>query len=109
MQPHRWGSRFGTLEMTNENLCYTEMMQSNRSKWPEWARTLQRWGLGDVVAYTLEAAGPLTVFGAQLLYVGQPFLRSALPDGHFSALAGLLEDSSESKIFAAYLREEVSS
>jgi hypothetical protein len=89
-----------------EYLCYTVNMHSNRSLWPDWARFLQRWGLGDVVAYTLEAAGPLAVIGAQFLYLGQPFFRNALPEGHVSALADLLEDSSEAKNFAAFLREE---
>jgi len=81
-------------------------MQSNRTLWPTWAQFLQRWGLGDVAAYTLEAAGPLAVFGAQFIYLGQPFLKQAVPAGHLQALANLLEDSSQMKDFAAFLREE---
>ena len=83
-------------------------MQSNRSLWPEWAGFLHRCGLESLAAAALDAAGPLNVIGAQLLYAGKPFLGQSLPEGHLLALAGLLEDSTESKSFAAYLREEVS-
>ncbi len=81
-------------------------MQTNRSLWPAWVRFLQRWGMGDVVATILETAGPLTVIGAQFLYLGQPFLQPSLPDGHLQALAKLLEDPAETKTFTAFLREE---
>ena len=62
--------------------------------------------MGDLVATILEAAGPLAVFGAQCLYLGQPFLKYSLPEGHLRALANLLEDPTETKVFADFLREE---
>jgi hypothetical protein len=59
-----------------------------------------------MAAWVLEAAGPLTVIGAQLVYMGSPFLRPALTDTQCMALAGLLEDRAEVQAFAAFLREE---
>lgn len=59
-----------------------------------------------MAAWALEAAGPLTVLGAQLVYIGSPFLRPALTDSQCTALASLLEDRSEAQAFAAFLREE---
>jgi hypothetical protein len=79
-----------------------------RSAWPGWAGFLQRHGLENLVAWALEAAGPLTVLGAQALYIGGPLLRPALTDTQRDALAGLLEDRDEALAFSAFLREEIS-
>jgi len=77
-----------------------------RSAWPGWAKFLHTHGLENLVAWMLEAAGPLTVLGAQLLYIGGPLLRPALTDGQRDALAGLLEDRNEALAFTAFLRED---
>ena len=79
-----------------------------RSHWPGWAEFLHRYGLENLVVWTLEAAGPLTVLGAQALYIGGPLLRPALTDLQRDALAGLLEDRDEALAFTAFLREEIS-
>jgi hypothetical protein len=79
-----------------------------RSAWIDWAEFLHRHGLENLAAWMLEAAGPLTVLGAQLLYLGGPLLRPALTDRHLDALAGLLEDRDETLAFTAFLREEIS-
>jgi hypothetical protein len=79
-----------------------------RSAWPGWAEFLHRHGLENLAVWALEAAGPLTVLGAQTLYLGNPFLRPALTDIQRDALAGLLEDRDEALAFAAFLREEKS-
>ncbi len=89
-------------------------MQNNavleaRSPWPGWAEFLRRRGLEGLAAWALEAAGPLTVLGAQFLYLGSPLLRPALSDGQINAIAGLLEDHREAQAFAAFLREETPS
>jgi hypothetical protein len=89
-------------------------MQNNavleaRSPWSGWAESLRRRGLESLAAWALEAAGPLTVLGAQFLYVGGPLLRPVLSDGQISAIAGLLEDHQEALAFAAFLREETPS
>ncbi len=79
-----------------------------RSAWPGWAAFLHRHGLENLAAWLLEAAGPLTVLGAQVLYMGGPLLRPAFSDAQRDALAGLLEDRDEALAFSAYLREELS-
>jgi len=76
-----------------------------RSVWPVWAEFLRRHGLEDLAAWALEAAGPLTVLGAQVLYIGGPLLRMVLPGLQRDALAGLLEDRDEALAFTAFLRE----
>jgi hypothetical protein len=78
------------------------------SAWLGWAEFLRQRGLGNLAAFVLEAAGPLTVLGAQALYFSDPLLRPALTDVQRDALANLLEDRDEALAFAAYLREELS-
>lgn len=81
-------------------------MQPDRSHWPEWARVLQHWGMNDIAASVLDSAGPLNFFLAQMVYLGQPFLKAMLPGGSSDALAQLFENQDESRSFATYLREE---
>ncbi len=83
-------------------------MPKDRSFWPEWARILNKWGLADLVAALLEAAGPLNLFMAQVVFAGHPFLSQVIPEERLSALASLFEDQEESRSFAAYIREESS-
>jgi hypothetical protein len=64
--------------------------------------------LENLAAWALEAAGPLTVLGAQALYIGGPLLRPALTDAQRDALTTLLEDRDEVQALAAFLREETS-
>ncbi len=81
-------------------------MQKDRSFWPEWAYFLQRWGLTEFAALLLEAAGPLNVFLAQVVFASHPFLSQVIPAARLSALASLFEDQEESRSFAAFIREE---
>jgi hypothetical protein len=62
--------------------------------------------LQEFVASLLDIAGPLTLFGAQAIYIGEPALRSLLPAEHLRALAGVFEDRTQANAFIAYLREE---
>ncbi len=87
----------------------TDSLPEERASWPAWAEFLRRRGLESLAAWALEAAGPLTVLGAQAFYLGGPLLRPALSNGQIEALAGLLEDHSEAMAFAAFLREELPS
>jgi hypothetical protein len=80
-------------------------MNDDQHIWHVWAEFLQRWGINHWVADALEAAGPLSILGAQVVYLAQPVLNDALPENHLAALAGVLEDRARSRAFAAYLRE----
>ncbi len=79
-------------------------MQS-RSEWSKWAESLRRLKLDVLAAWLLEAGGPLTVLGAQAVYLGQPFLGGKKLD----SLAHMLEEDEETQAFARYLRGETSS
>jgi hypothetical protein len=83
-------------------------MGENHQYWQKWAQFLQHWGLRAPASAVLETAGPLTVIVAQLIYFGQPIMGQMTPGNQWQALANLLEDRSESRSFAAFLREEES-
>ena len=78
-------------------------MQS-RSEWSKWAESLRRLKLDGLTAWFLEAAGPLTVLGAQALYMSQPFIGGKKLD----SLANMLEEDEETQAFARYLRGDAS-
>lgn len=81
-------------------------MDTNHHIWQVWTNNLHRWGLINLVASFLEAAGPLTLIGAQLVYIGQPILDSLVPARHLQALADVLEDDDQRQKFLTCLREE---
>jgi hypothetical protein len=87
------------------DLCYTVAMNDDQYIWWKWARILQRWGVKEWVAAFLEAAGPLTILGAQLVYLGQPVLDNAVPEDDLNALTRILEDTHRTREFVTYLRE----
>ena len=95
------------------NLCYThikmlaESFPKKRASWPTWAEFLRTRGLEGVAAWALEAAGPLTVLGAQALHIGSPLMRPVLSNIQIEAFADLLEDPQEVQAFANYLRKEL--
>ncbi len=70
-------------------------------------KTLHRWGVQDLVATFLEAAGPLTLIGAQVIYIGQPILNGIVPDGHLTVLTDVLEDDDQRVAFVNCLRKEM--
>ena len=76
-------------------------MQS-RSDWSKWAESLRRLKLDGLASWFLEAGAPLTILGAQALYIGLPFLGAE----RFDSLAQMLEEEEETKAFARYLRED---
>ena len=76
-------------------------MQS-RSEWSKWAESLRRLKLDGLAAWFLEAAGPLTVLGAQAIYMTQPFLGEKKLD----SFASMLEEDEQTQAFARYLRGE---
>lgn len=80
-------------------------MEQNPQIWQTWVKTLNRWGLKNIAATFLDVLGPLSLLGAQVVYVGQPFLNSFLPEGHLDALADLLENPQDTQAFISVLRE----
>jgi hypothetical protein len=85
-------------------ICYTLFMQS-RADWPHWAESLRRFKLDGLASWLLEAGAPLTVLGAQALYLSQPFL-GGKPASLWGSLAHMLEEDEEVQAFARYLRGE---
>ncbi|MEN4011954.1 MAG: hypothetical protein AB1453_12170 [Chloroflexota bacterium] len=83
-------------------------MHDNHALWLNWANNLRRYHLQDLAALFLEAAAPLRILAAQLLYAGIPLVDAFSPSRtSWLAMANLLEDSQESQSFIALLREEV--
>jgi len=73
-------------------------------RWQEWAETLHRWNLDGFTAALLEAFGPLTIVGAQLMYLGQPVLHAFFNPGSTTDVAHMLEDPHETQRFIQTLR-----
>jgi hypothetical protein len=74
--------------------------------WADWAAFLRRHGIERAAAWVLDAAGPLTLLGAQAIYLGGPLLRPAFSNQQIGRLAALLEDQQEVKKFTAFLIQE---
>ena len=77
-------------------------MKSTREFWQRWAESLRRYQLHDLVASFLEAGSPLALLGAQAIYFGGGFIKS----DSLAALAGMLEDETETRAFAAFLNQD---
>ena len=82
-------------------ICYTLFMQS-RADWSHWAESLRRLKLDGLASWLLEAGAPLTVLGAQALYLSQPFIGGK----QWNSFAHMLEEDEEVQAFARYLRGE---
>jgi hypothetical protein len=80
-------------------------VKQNSQIWQIWADSLNRWGIKDLTITLLEALGPLSLLGAQLVYVGQPFIDSFIPKGYLDALANMFENPQEKREFIAFLRQ----
>jgi hypothetical protein len=80
-------------------------MDAQQHIWRIWAQNLHRWGLEEIAAAFLEAAGPLNLILAQGFYLAQPMLAPFTSSEQLEALAGVLEDTEETHLFVAFLRE----
>jgi hypothetical protein len=80
-------------------------MDEDQQIWRSWASILQRWGLEQWAASILEAVGPLSVLGAQALYISAPLLKNILPMAQLETLARTLEDANQTQAFVSCLRE----
>jgi hypothetical protein len=83
-----------------------QSLTQNPQIWQVWFDRLQHWGLNELVATLLEALGPLNLLGAQVVYIGQPFIQQIVPDGHLSALASVLENPDETRALISVLRQQ---
>ena len=88
-------------------MCYTLTVYRDQQIWHVWATALQRRGLKDWASTFLDAVGPLSTLGAQILYIGEPWIKHTLPEAHLTALINMLDDPVETRKFAAYLREDL--
>jgi hypothetical protein len=83
-------------------------MQEVNSCWQKWANFLKERHLEEITITLLEAAGPLKILAAQMVYAGIPLLNTFTPSkSTWLELATLLEDHQRSRNFIAYLRGEV--
>jgi hypothetical protein len=73
--------------------------------WSEWARTLQHSRMKGFVLTFLESSGPLKLILSQLMLSSAPFVPTSSLE-KWQAAAEMFEDNSESRKFAALLREE---
>jgi len=80
-------------------------MDSDKNIWRVWARFLQRWGTRELVTSILEAAGPFSVLGAQIIHIGRPLMNWSIPGDHLEALVRLLEDENQKQAFIDFLWE----
>ena len=76
-------------------------LQKNREKWIE---SLYKLRLQNLTATFLEALGPMSLLGAQLVYLSQPVLSSFIAREQSEDFAKILEDPSETEIFIEALR-----
>ncbi|HSG43800.1 MAG TPA: hypothetical protein VLA72_11645 [Anaerolineales bacterium] len=77
-------------------------MQTHKN-WHNWAETLQRYKLGGLASWLLEAGLPLNVLGAQMIYAVQPFVGGK----QIELIAHMLENEDELQAFRHFLRNEV--
>lgn len=78
-------------------------MDSTHAHWPGWIDSLRRWKLEALALWLLEAAAPLRILTAQMLYVAQPLVWPQAGQ-QLDALARLLEEDDETRAFAARLK-----
>jgi hypothetical protein len=78
-------------------------MQS-RADWSHWVESLRRFKLDGLASWVLEAGAPLTILGAQAIYLSQPFLGGK----EWNSFAHMLEQDEEVQAFARYLQGEES-
>jgi hypothetical protein len=59
-----------------------------------------------VAVWALESLGPLTIIGAQVLYLSKPLLQPIVIGDYIMPLARLLEDHDECHGFIEYLQNK---
>jgi hypothetical protein len=95
-------------EAIQKKCAILDAMTGEQQIWQSWARTIHKWGLANLVAAVLESAGPISLLGAQIVYISQPLLQPVAGPGRLQALAGLLEDPQQTRAFLDILQGEQS-
>jgi hypothetical protein len=75
-------------------------MVTDQQIWQSWANSLQRWGLADSAVLILDLLGPVSILGAQLIYLSQPFF----PNESVRAASHLLENPDRLRAFTGLLK-----
>lgn len=81
-------------------------MESDQNIWHSWADRLREWGVADWTALFMEGFGPLTVIGAQAIYITQPLIATFVRDEYIKAAAHLFEQPAKQQAFIRLLRKE---
>lgn len=81
-------------------------MESDQHLQHVWTDRFHRWGIAEWSAVFLETAGPLTILGAQAVYIAQPLLNWLIPNKHLDFAARLLEEPDKLSQFITLLREK---
>jgi hypothetical protein len=80
-------------------------MSTSQAVWQDWVAFLNKRGLGGLVASLLDAASPLALPGAQLIFIGEPVLSSFMAGAKIDAVTDLLEDNTAYQGFIAALKK----
>ena len=83
-------------------------MDYDQTKWRSWVQALHRWGIAEDTAALLEAAGPLTLIAAQVIYFSQPLFRMFQFDTDLKEMVCIFEDGRRKDDFIALLRADYS-
>ncbi len=79
----------------------------NKEIQDQWTDFPEFQALNGLAANLLEAAGPLNLVLAQLVYLCQPVLSPFISDQKTSKLAQILEDPAETALFIETLRSKL--
>ena len=79
-------------------------MESDHDLQHVWTDRFHRWGIAEWSAVLLESAGPLTILGAQAIYLAQPLLNWFIPDKHLVFASDLLEEPDKLSQFINLLK-----
>lgn len=88
------------------DLSATILQPEDTAVMHSWAARLQQWRVHQVAAALLEAAGPLKIIGAQLVFIGQPLFTGLFSGKQLETLAGMLEEPDKTEKFIQFLRED---
>jgi hypothetical protein len=77
-------------------------MNERRHLWQPWVDSMYKWGINDLIASFLEAAGPLNILVAQAIYMGKPLVVGQQLNHSLATLADMLENSQQTQAFISF-------